>query len=366
MHVDLKGWAACVLSLAVLNGCSDGMGPGVPEPGPVASGVDELLVVSQGVPYLVREDGTLVRTYSNLPQVLFEPRWSSDGQAFAFSAPSASGGHRLVLAASDESESKVLLDGWRGIVPFAFTGSRRSGTIVFWAQAPDGRTALWRIKADGTDLSALGDTETITTPLGTSPDGARLTWHTASISAEKSGLWMGNLNGTAARKILPPGGVALFIPTAAEADAFGTWSPDSKSYVFVTQTAWEEYEIGSSPAGSRDMLYRASWDGGTPTMLTSVSGRARSPAFSPDGAQIAFGTVGSFGAAGSVYVMASDGAGVSKVSESWLGSIEWSPDGEQLAFYTAGEVMVTQIDGSGQRVVRSGPATHLRWRPRSR
>ena len=117
-------------------------------------------------------------------------------------------------------------------------------------------------------------------------------------------------------------------------------------------------------------LVHADGTGLTPLVAEAL---ARNPAWSPDGASIAY-----FDGRG-VNVINADGSGkrfvtAAKAWGGWAGWLTWSPDGTQIAFtnYTGdtSDLYVVDADGSGRKQLTHGkPGTrvgHLGWAPDGR
>jgi len=116
-------------------------------------------------------------------------------------------------------------------------------------------------------------------------------------------------------------------------------------------------------------------DGSAITNLTSNPADDITPAWSPDGARIAFASdrSGTPGGTLDLYVMNADGSGVTQLTHNTPGvqysSPAWSPDGTQIAFMhldgTAGEIWVMDAEGSNQHVLVAEPRgdVHPAWSP---
>ncbi|SRR6266511_1581296 len=125
-------------------------------------------------------------------------------------------------------------------------------------------------------------------------------------------------------------------------------------------------------------LYAVNADGSGLTRLTHNASSDDSPAWSPDGRQIAFVSA-QRGQEPDIYVMNADGSGRTRLTHNEYvdGSPAWSPDGRYIAFvrhlpnepqpFENSEIFVMQSDGSGEvRLTRN----HLRdespvWSPDS-
>jgi formylglycine-generating enzyme required for sulfatase activity len=106
-------------------------------------------------------------------------------------------------------------------------------------------------------------------------------------------------------------------------------------------------------------------DGSDQRQLTS-GGTAAYPAWSPDGARIAFHRHQS-DAVWSIYVIDADGRNLQRLttSETRDANPVWSPDGSQIAFSRDGDMWVMNVDGGEQRLLMSDPVSSccIDWSP---
>lgn len=151
--------------------------------------------------------------------------------------------------------------------------------------------------------------------------------------------------------------------------AFGlVWSPDGSQIAFAS---------GHGYAGEYSQIYVVDVAGGEPLRLTShvnvptltLSMGNNSPAWSPDGEQIAF-VAEQLDGPSEIHVMNADGTGVLRLTDSpdrKMGPV-WSPDGTQIVFGTdveGADIWVMQADGSDQRNLTGSPAIEIEpaWSP---
>lgn len=138
------------------------------------------------------------------------------------------------------------------------------------------------------------------------------------------------------------------------------WSPDGSKIAF-----------GSGRNGSWD-IYVMNDDGSGLTMLTSELARDDEPAWSPDGTRIAFTSNrdGDF----EIHVMNADGSGVIQLTDhpAQDGNPAWSPDGSRIAYTSDrdgnNELYAMNADGTNTVRLTNVPdeAIHPEWSPDGR
>lgn len=137
------------------------------------------------------------------------------------------------------------------------------------------------------------------------------------------------------------------------------WSPDGARIAFI-----------SDRSGSAD-LWVMDVDGGNPVNLTNDEAKDHSPAWSPDGQWIAFASLRNT-LYWELYVMAADGSDVQRLTW-WEDASDlypsWSPDGTRLAFASKRdgnwEIYIMDRDGSNLVRLTDHPAddTNPAWSP---
>jgi Tol biopolymer transport system component len=140
---------------------------------------------------------------------------------------------------------------------------------------------------------------------------------------------------------------------------------NSSGQTRLTRLTDEPDASASSPSLSRDgikiafegngEIYVMNSDGSGVTRLTDNNASDTDPDWSPDGEKIAFVSGRAFqdpeglNRNYEIYVMNSDGSGVTRLTDNdvWDSDPNWSPDGTKIAFESSG-ITVMNADGSGQ------------------
>ena len=126
---------------------------------------------------------------------------------------------------------------------------------------------------------------------------------------------------------------------------YPAWSPDGKQIAFVSyRSGWDITDIYVMDAdGENEYLRRLTYGG-------ESDDSNYSPAWSPDGKQIAFVSTRSTLGVGDIYVMDADGSNVSELAYDGIGPV-WSPDGKQIAYesvnFRTGNYNIRVMDADG-------------------
>ncbi|MDE0676549.1 MAG: cell wall-binding repeat-containing protein [Acidimicrobiaceae bacterium] len=187
-----------------------------------------------------------------------------------------------------------------------------------------------------------------------SPDCSRL------VYTDNASLWTVNNDGTGARKLINHDGAYLHS---------AVWSPDGTRIAYVRGRNDENGHWSSH-------IWTVNVDGSHNNQRTEGDQIDRWPTWSPDGKWIAFERLIGSGrdqhghlldSDRHIVVMTSFGNKPRALNEggSWEQSPAWSPDGSQLAFHRDGFLMVSDIDGGNAQRVLAGVYIEggLSWSP---
>jgi Tol biopolymer transport system component len=231
------------------------------------------------------------------------------------------------------------------------THDRRGLTAAAWS--PDGsrllayrfesvrRTALYVLRSDGSlgpRLSSAVDGEP-----RWSPDGRRVAYKLGRA------VVIDYASGRRRRLIIHTG-----LPATAAPDV--TWAPDGSRVAFAGAISGRQgLFVATLPAAPGPV--------GTQLLVPLSGAFPGSPAWSPDGSQIAY-------VRGGIWVVRSDGSQATRIAAAGDWPV-WSPDGSHLAFVTRHANEVVRADGRGLRrlpgcvctAVYPGFAQRLSWSP---
>lgn len=268
--------------------------------------------------------------------------------------------------------------------------SRRNGKIVFTSGrgAPETVTLseIYVMNADGTNQTQLTSNGRYNSLAEPSRDGSKIAWGSGIFGGDTE-IYVMNPNGTGVTRLTNEPGL----------DANPAWSPDGRTIAFGSDRAARgrglQLHVMNSDGTAQTRLtlslaLNASWsaDGRKIAFTSFVSNALQirlvnadgsgekflvdgsEPAWSPDGAKIAFNR------GRSIYVMNADGTGQTQLTTTSIGSDggpSWSPDGMMIAFnrYAANtgsdsDIYVMKADGTGQTALTKGLREYApRWGP---
>ena len=126
-----------------------------------------------------------------------------------------------------------------------------------------------------------------------------------------------------------------------------SWAPGARTVAFARDCSFK-YSLTCSS------VWRMSANGGGLRKLSHGQAQDYCPAWSPDGARIAFKEhfTGGDNARSGIYVMDPDGRSRAAVDENeGDGCPGWSPDGSQLVYWRSNDLYAVRTDGSDERLI---------------
>ena len=234
----------------------------------------------------------------------------------------------------------------------------KNGQIAYVANydfRPNSPAEIWTADPDGTNANKLVEVSDLAgyhcaawfggTGSGPtwSPDGARIAF------ADQGDLWVISPDGTGLTRLTFVGGSAIFTPV---------WSPDGSQLAVVIDTVLHVVEADGSGSIEIEAASEGWFAGFSP------------PSWSKDGSEIAAVIEVQGAGPHDVYVVAADGS--SQVNVTNDGSSEhpaWSPNGAEIAFSTSApggpNVDTVKPDGSKRRTIGDLPTPDLwpQWSP---
>ncbi len=218
--------------------------------------------------------------------------------------------------------------------------------------------SLWTVNNDGTDAQKLVDHDGgyLYAPVW-SPDGTRIAYSRGQNDENdhrRAHIWTVNVDGSHNNQ-RTEGDVI---------DRWATWSPDGKWLAFERETGSGRDEDGHRLDSDRHIVVMTSF-GNKPRALNEGDHWEQSPAWSPDGARIAYQTNGF------LVVSDTDGSNARQVHAGvyFNGGLSWSPDGNRIAFVRGDgsqtSIVIADIDGLDEEVVYDEGIRALapRWSP---
>lgn len=252
---------------------------------------------------------------------------------------------RQEVVAARIAEENVTLTGAGATVRLSGAGLDRNGFVVPDAALTwrSGSACVATVAAGLVTARGSGETAVTATPL----NGGRSDTAVVTVTRAPGSQIAVQFDGHGIYVLCDPGDYPLILSPRVGDPA---WSPDGASIAFVRR----DYD-----GSSCQRIYIARTDGSDARRITD--GCDGAPAWSPDGTRIAFSRDGA------LYIAGVDGSNVRKLGSDG-GHPTWSPDGTRLAFTSvASQLAVINADGTGFRLI-SDPVTayrviHPAWSP---
>ena len=210
------------------------------------------------------------------------------------------------------------------------------GGVIAFVSERDGNMEIYVISGEGGEQRRLTNNAARDFAPAWSPDGSRIAF--ASGRDGNDEIYVMGADGSGARRLT----------NDPADDGFSSWSPDG------TKLAFDSSRGGAVPGADGSWeIYVMEADGSGARRLTTNDADDGLPAWSPDGARIAFESKrdGNY----EIYVMDSNGANQRRLTDNAAadGFPAWSPDGTLIAFTSLrdgnAEVYVMNADGSNLR-----------------
>jgi Tol biopolymer transport system component len=239
---------------------------------------------------------------------------------------------------------------------FAFTLDRGRGH-----GRASGPTDVYVADANGSQLRRLTTSGAAFAPVW-APDGSAIVYAQRQPDDDlpfRSSLWIMRADGSGKRMLLPARKGQIEIP--------GSWSADGQLVAF-TRARWQRATLTA-----QDSILTVRPDG---SGLRTLVANAASPAYSPDGRQLAYVSDRAYGDKAffdeELYVSDADGSRPRRITRTpglREGVPAWSPDGQRLAFQrdrqveldAATEVLIVSARSGAARPILSSRTLRTRW-----
>jgi TolB protein len=282
------------------------------------------------------------------------PVWSPDGSKLAFVRFSQDGSSRLHVVNADGTDDHLVTKQAVGaeILP---TWSHDGRRLVFAGIIGNGgaasSSAIYSVGVDGGALRQLTHDSLLPNDPVWSPDGSLIAF---DVGDPRPSLYVMDTTGGRRRLVSPPDPRLLL-------DWPLLWSPDSSALAFAA----------TGTNGRRD-VYVVERDGHGRIDLTSGPGTEGAPAWSPDGAHLAFWS--DRDGDGDLYVVARTGGSATRLTTgshlTGVTTLAWSPDGRYLLVWNSPEqgaatnYVVAATGGELRKLTRQpGDQFMAVWRP---
>jgi TolB protein len=226
-------------------------------------------------PPLIAADGSAVVRLTNHPAMDLDPAWSPDGDRIAFTSK-RDGNNEIYLMNADGSDVIRLTDHpARDSLP----AWSPDGARIAFASERDGNLEIYVMNADGSGLTRLTNHAARDWDPAWSPEGARIAFSSVRdrpVEIPGGGIYVMDADGSAVTNL----------SNNPASDSSPAWSPDGARIAFISHRG-TSYRGNTEYQGHAE-IYVMNADGSDLTRLTDNPDHKGAPAWSPDGARIAF------------------------------------------------------------------------------
>jgi len=279
-------------------------------------------------------DGTGVVNLTNDPATDSNGQWSDDGTKIVFRRSLGGNDEIFIMNKDGSGQTNVSNDITNDLGPTISP----DGTQIAFRATRDGNNEIYVMNVDGTGQTNISNFAGTDTSPDWSPDGAKITF-------ERNGEIF---------EMTPTGSGQTNLSNNAGLDFGPRWSPDGTKIAFVSSRDFVGFDINNFE------IYVMNADGSGQTRLTNNASFDAFPSWSPDGTEITFTSNRNDGFSEEIFTMNSlDGTGVTRITNNnpvFDRESDWGivpPENGQIAFSSfandifRNHVFVMNSDGTG-------------------